>query len=1108
MVPSAMISVMHELLVALSSTMKRYYDKATMGIVMVQVPTSLIDDGESRSGERETPWIFKRCSTEASKLISLLMLPMHGSVAFRKLGLEVDPAAVAKKQQMQEKKAAKDVSVKSRVFAELRAKLHENEQLQTDPVDEAETLDDAAEDVEMTDDVDEDPEGRLNPRKRKMTDQQAQGGGVELASGSGKKAMLKSLGSGYTEEEKKLSTAVKHSLDMQEQRPKTALDDFLCAMNFVMDEIRQECEIAWTESGLTGKPLKDMRQKEEAGLQGTLAFCTMMWLEFVWSQKVNVNGKQHRIYSSLRSELQSVVRAAHVKLTTTGQPSGMKADAVDALSLGQMLVNQFAKTPVKTVVFNDEEDASVHRVAQVMATNYDGVVVPIQDYIKKVIRMPLLMHDVPRQSLLNIAATCAHNSMELCDVLGKIETEVGKFLPWQCVAFAGDVSECYVARHHFVEQTGKVFGDVATLELYLSSRLRYLFYTLDQCLVLPNFSLTTRAEHLPNILKHVVALMNNVHDDTFDDTPQAFKKSLASVSVLVAADVLMCKSQWCRTWATLLLHASTLSQLEASARELMGLPPVPEQPSKAHSAEDSNADASGVTAAKLPEGDGGQGEGEGDGDDADKAVPEEEADEPVDPAGPDDAPAAEVQETLESFQKGLSLSRINRFHIKTTIMSGSAHAEILGLKQVNSIFVRKLELHLENALWRIAGELENSRDMVVRVCEPNKHDVFVMSYPALHGRQRLPFVGRVVQGGSQAGSSQHFLCTVFGLNFYVEQLPEKHGVSAPAWSCKVVTRADLAFWEIVRANFRVIIRRGDATEWHGLGLGNAPSDSDLANLDVKVLIPHDVAREKNNLGLGARVPGAADNEDISSKTREDKGTEDLHVPDVPETAQATETETDKFEKKGQAMGDMNMGSGSGSNPTPNVMPGIHIDFHVDYLTPVANLDDKLQAELRTRREKAEKSARQLLEKSVKKVAKKGAKWDQIADAQERAAVIEQQMQNEQEADRLAKEAVEKCTMATTVTLARMASADERTSRSQRSKQMQEALQHAQQEAKGQQQPSIVDDDMAGNGYGMLAAVCAAEQAAIAGGTTRYMIMNHGHGDKTLTSASSQYVVVY
>ena len=541
---------------------------------------------------------------------------------------------------------------------------------------------------------------------------------------------------------------------------------------------------------------------------------------------------------------------------------------------------------------------------------------------------------------------------------------------------------------------------MATLELYLSSRLRYLFYTLDQCFVLPNFSLTTRAEHLPNILKHAVALMNNVHDETFDATAQAFKKSLAPVSVLVAADVLMCKSQWCRTWATLLLQASTLSQLEASARDLMGLPAAPahatEQASKADPAAASNAGASGVAAANLPEGDG---DGQGDGDGTDKTVPEEDEDDPTDP---DDAQAAGAnitgKETLDSFQKGLSLSRINRFHIKTTIMSGSAHAEILGLKQVNSIFVRKLELHLENALWRLAGNLENSQDMVVRVCEPNKHDVFVMNYPALHGRPQLPFMGRVVQGGSQAGTSQHFLCTVFGLNFYVEQLPEKHGVSAPAWSCKVVTRADLAFWEIVRANFRVIIRRGDATEWHGLGLGdgdNAPSDSDLANLDVKVLIPHDVAQEKNNLGLGARVPGATDDEDVNSKTKEDRDTQDINVP---ETAPCTENETDKSDKlehKGQGdmnMGNMGPGSGSGSNPTPNVMPAIHIDFHVDYLTTVANLDDKLQAELRTRREKAEKSARQLLEKSVKKVAKKGVKWDQITDAQERAAVIEQQMQ--------------------------------------------------------------------------------------------------------------------
>ena len=151
------------------------------------------------------------------------------------------------------------MSVKSQVFAELRAKLHENEQLQTDPADEAATRDELDEDVEMTDMDGEEPlvpQARLIRRKRKLTDQVSQG--VNIASGSGKKAMMKSLGSGYSEEEKKLSKPVTHSLDMQEQRPKTAaLDDFLCAMRFVMDEIRHASEIAWTESGLTGKPLKD-----------------------------------------------------------------------------------------------------------------------------------------------------------------------------------------------------------------------------------------------------------------------------------------------------------------------------------------------------------------------------------------------------------------------------------------------------------------------------------------------------------------------------------------------------------------------------------------------------------------------------------------------------------------------------------------------------------------------------------------------------------------------------------------------------------------------------------------------------------------------------------
>eukprot|EP00439_Symbiodinium_sp_Y106_P004794 s9739_g1.t1 len=379
MVPSTMIAVMHELLVALSSTMKRYYDKATMGIVMVQALKfcAAASVGRSCRCGQETTDAGKKAAKDVSvksQVFAELRAKLHENEQ-----LQTDPADEAATRDELDEDV--EMTVKSQVFAELRAKLHENEQLQTDPADEAATRDELDEDVEMTDMDDEDP-----------LDAQ----GVEIASGSGKKAMMKSLGSGYSEEEKfeRFGQCVSDLYVLVS--PKTALDDFLCAMRFVMDEIRHASEIAWTdqysESQITDEPLEsvimevsdnDMRQKEDVGLQGTLAFCTMMWLEFVWTQKVNVNGKQHRIYSSLRSELQSVMRAAHVKLTTTGHPSGMKTDAVDALSLGQMLVNQFAKAPVKSVVFNDEEDASVHRVAQAMATNYDGVVVPIQDYIKK-----------------------------------------------------------------------------------------------------------------------------------------------------------------------------------------------------------------------------------------------------------------------------------------------------------------------------------------------------------------------------------------------------------------------------------------------------------------------------------------------------------------------------------------------------------------------------------------------------------------------------------------------------------------------------------------------------------------------------------------------------
>ena len=210
-----------------------------------------MDDGGSRSGERETPWVFRQTGTDTSKLISVLMMPMRGSQVFKKLGLETDAAEALKQRDRDQKKAARDVSSSSHLFAELRAKLTEQEkEAQADDVEENET---AAADEEAGAEMDDDVRAESSKKKRKPPPT------TSASAATGKKALLKSLGSGYSAEEKKLSSTVQTSIDGQDQRPKTVLDDFLCAIQFVMKQIRAESDEAWAKAGLPAKTVKDIQ---------------------------------------------------------------------------------------------------------------------------------------------------------------------------------------------------------------------------------------------------------------------------------------------------------------------------------------------------------------------------------------------------------------------------------------------------------------------------------------------------------------------------------------------------------------------------------------------------------------------------------------------------------------------------------------------------------------------------------------------------------------------------------------------------------------------------------------------------------------------------------
>eukprot|EP00439_Symbiodinium_sp_Y106_P007419 s2073_g1.t1 len=98
--------------------------------------------------------------------------------------------------------------------------------------------------------------------------------------------------------------------------------------------------------------VQEAKKHKDLGLQSSLAFCAMIWLEFMWTEKVNVGVSEKR-----------------------GPQYSQDLCQLDALSLGLILVNTYAKMPVRTLV-SDEEDSVACKVADVMATDFADIALP------------------------------------------------------------------------------------------------------------------------------------------------------------------------------------------------------------------------------------------------------------------------------------------------------------------------------------------------------------------------------------------------------------------------------------------------------------------------------------------------------------------------------------------------------------------------------------------------------------------------------------------------------------------------------------------------------------------------------------------------------------
>ena len=129
-----------------------------------------------------------------------------------------------------------------------------------------------------------------------------------------------------------------------------------------------------------------------------------MYLQFVFEARICLNGKDLRVWSSVRPELQSIFLSAfdavydRMKVSSvTGSTNGSTTDAekksANAFEVAKALCETFVNKPVTVTIMADDEDIVIKRIATTMNVKYDSVVKPLKAFIKRYIKLPALMHD-------------------------------------------------------------------------------------------------------------------------------------------------------------------------------------------------------------------------------------------------------------------------------------------------------------------------------------------------------------------------------------------------------------------------------------------------------------------------------------------------------------------------------------------------------------------------------------------------------------------------------------------------------------------------------------------------------------------------------------------
>jgi len=405
-------------------------------------------------------WHFQNLSADSTQLMNLLNLPMTDAVATRRLTTEKkDSVEKVRNESMKTniKKQFQDLVLLQRRQAKENLKGEDardaaelGKSVESDQAKESSTKEDDA-----------------NAEKEKALKE-----GADKGQGAASKDKDKEF-KPYSQQERDLFSIVILSLCGTEKRVITALDDLLMALVYaiwhvemvsagkkpILQKIDPRTREEFSKGELRVK-IVDVVVENIEKYSGTLQFLTRLWIIFKGGNKVVLNAKDCRFWSSLRGELQSVLVKSHQKLFFLGSSSGsnstLKAQArkgkdqeegdtdgpgapLDAMKLAEVLCKSFCDGPVEEVDGDGDDDPEDSALARLVTTKREDPesIDNLKGFVEETLHLPLLMHAAPRQALMTFQQGKNHE-MLLVDLLAIMKTEIEKTVPFGWLVFASE----------------------------------------------------------------------------------------------------------------------------------------------------------------------------------------------------------------------------------------------------------------------------------------------------------------------------------------------------------------------------------------------------------------------------------------------------------------------------------------------------------------------------------------------------------------------------------------------------------------------------------------------------------------------------------------------